>query len=117
MSYKANLPFNVPAYLLIPQTKTVQGVPTKAYPEPKDGILIYISFRTFGGSEGNTNGQYTVIDTGNVETWYRPDIKADCHLVLAHELTKVYEILGTPENIEMRNQYLKFKVQAIGGGA
>jgi hypothetical protein len=29
----------------------------------------------------------------------------------------VFDILGEPENIEMRNQFLKFKVRRVKGGA
>ena len=54
-----------------------------------------------------------MINTATVETWYRPDIKADCRLRLTDGA--VYEILGAPENIEMRNQFCKFKVRAIEG--
>ena len=33
------------------------------------------------------------------------------------ETGKVYEILGEVENIDMRNQFAKFKVRAVKGGA
>ena len=55
-----------------------------------------------------------VENTGVVQTWYRPDIKADCRLVIDG---LDYEILGTPENINMSNQYLQMKVRAVKGGA
>ena len=57
-----------------------------------------------------------VIDTAYVETWYRPDIKSDCRIRVM-ETGKVYEILGEVENIDMRNQFAKFKVRAVKGGA
>jgi hypothetical protein len=56
-----------------------------------------------------------VENTAVVETWYRPDIKANCVLEDMNGLR--YEILGTPENISMQNQFLKFKIRAIKGGA
>lgn len=114
MAYQP-LPFTVPVYLYTPTEKTIKGVPTKTY--PTEGELIYCSFRTFGGTETESNGTYTVLDTATLETWYRPDIKANCRIALAEDTTKVYEIIGTPENIEMRNQYIKFKAQSVGGGA
>lgn len=117
-AYRPSMPFNVPMYLLIPTgTKTVKGVAVKEYPKPEEGELIYCSFRSFGGTESESNGVLTVIDTASIETWYRPDIKADCRLCLAEMPEKVYTILGTPENINMQNQFLKFKVQSVGGGA
>lgn len=115
--FKPALPYNVPVHLLVPTYSKVKGVTKKAYPEPSKGNIIYCSVRTFGGTESLNNGVLTVIDTATVETWYRPDIKADCRLVLADDTTKVYEVIGTPENINMRNQFIKFRVEAVGGGA
>lgn len=109
--YKPNAPFNVPAILQVPKTKTIKGVQKKTY-EEKDNL--FISFRTFGGTERTSNDAISVENTGVVETWYRPDIKSDCRLIIDN---LPYEILGTPENISMRHQYLKFKVRAITGGA
>lgn len=111
-NYKPNTPFNVPAMLQVPTTKTVKGVKKKVYDEELQK-QIFISFRTFGGTEKIVNDAILVENTGVVETWYRPDIQADCRIVING---LPYEILGTPENINMRNQYLKFKVQAIKGG-
>lgn len=116
-NYKPSAPFNVPVFLLIPSAKTVKGVLTKVYPEINQGELIYCSFKTFGGTESNKDGLLSVEDTANIETWYRPDIKADCRICLVGDIPRVYEILGEPENINMRNQFIKFKVRAIRGGA
>lgn len=107
---------NVPLMLLIPHYEESYGVQKPVYPDVKDGILIYGSFRTFGGTEREINGIYSVENTATIETWYRPDIKSNCRIALA-ETGEVYDILGEPENIERRNQYLMFKVQAVKGGA
>lgn len=109
--YKPSAPFAVPAILQVATTKTVKGVKKKTY-EKKDDI--FISFKTFGGTENKSNDTIVVENTGVVETWFRPDIEADCRLIING---LAYEILGTPENINMRNQYLKFKVRAVTGGA
>lgn len=109
--YRPNAPFNVPATLQVPTTKTIKGVQKKTY-KKKDNI--FISFRTFGGTERTSNDAISVENTGVVETWYRPDIKSDCRLIIDG---LPYEILGTPENISMRNQWLQFKVRAVKGGA
>lgn len=115
-SYKPDAPFVVPMKLLIPLTTKVKGVNKKTFPKPKDAPLIMGSFRTFGGTETTVNGVFTVIDTATVETWYRPDIKANCRVYLC-DSEETFEVVGTPENIEMRNQYLKFRVQRVGGEA
>lgn len=112
--FKPSYPYSTAVMLLVPAYTTVKGVPVKSFPE--DGIQINCSWKTYGGTETNTNDLYTVVDTANVETWYRPEIKSDCRVkVLA--TGDVYEIIGKPENIDMRNQFLKFKVRAVEGGA
>lgn len=113
-SFKPSSPFTVPIKLLVPTYQTVKGVPKKVY--PNDGELIWCSFKTYGGTEREVNEVYSIEDTANIETWYRPDIKSDCRVMLA-ESGAVYEILNEPENIDLRNQYCKFKVRRIKGGA
>jgi hypothetical protein len=100
-------------YLQIPTIVTAKGSSKKTY--PADGELIYCNFRTFGGTEIKSNDVLSVENTAVIETWYRPDIQADCRLKSIEGT--LYEILGTPENIYQQCQYLKFKVRAIKGGA
>ena len=90
------------------------GVNVKSYKDVEGVIMA--NFKTFGGTEINNNGVLGVEDTAQVVCWYRPDIKAECRIVLL-STGDVYEILGTPENIEQRNMFLKFKVRRIKGGA
>lgn len=110
--YKANTPFTVLATLLKPSITTVKGVPKKSYTPDDEPIMC--SFRSFGGTETQINGLTVVENTATVETWYDPRITSDCN-IRVNDLD--YEILGTPENIDMRNKYLVFKVRAIKGGA
>lgn len=114
--FQATAPFSTALVLLIPAYSKVSGVDVKTYPAPDKGEAFNGSFRTYGGSEFETNGLYTVEDTASVETWYRPDIKSDCR-VYVPQTDAFYEIVGEPENIELRNQYLKFRVKRIKGGA
>lgn len=102
--------------LLIPTLSDSYGVVSKTYPPLTDGILFFGSFRTFGGTESESNGVYTLLDTATVDTWYRPDITADCRVFIP-ETGKLYEIIGQPENIDMRNQFLKMTLRAVGGVA
>lgn len=110
--YKPSGPFNVPMFLFIPTEVEKKGSTKKVYPET--GELIYCTFRTFGGTEKTSNDLLVIEDTAVIETWFRPDIKADCRLKDADGIE--YEILGTPENINKRNQYLKFKIRVVRGG-
>lgn len=107
--YKPNSPYTTPIELYIPTLTQSKGVTVKAYGE---GIRLNCSFKTYGGTEITNNGVYTVENTAIVETWYRPDITSNCRIKVRGVL---YDILGEPENIEMRNQYIRFKVQAIRG--
>lgn len=111
--YRPKGPFNVPLLLFVPTVVMTKGSPKKTYPD--EGQLIYCSFRTFGGTEKVVNDVLTVEDTVVIETWFRPDIRSDCKVKDADGIE--YEILGTPENINKRNQYLRFKMRAIRGGA
>ena len=60
------------------------------------------------------NDVITAIDTAVIDTWYRPDIKANCAVYIC-ETGDIFEIIGRPEDIDFRHQYLKFKVQKVGG--
>lgn len=115
VEYRPALPFTTPLKLLVPTYTKKQGVEVKSYTEAADS-LFYGSFKTYGGTETTSNGIYSVEDTANVETWYRPDIKSNCRVMLA-ESNEVYEIIGTPEDINQRHQWLKFKVRRVKGGA
>ena len=113
--YRPALPFTTALILLTPTYETVKGTPVKKYPETSDTV-IYASFKTYGGTERVINDLYSIEDTANVETWYRPDIKADCRIRIAGT-DAVYDIISEPENINMRGQFLKFKVRRVKGGA
>lgn len=106
--YKPSTPYATPMFLFVPEYEKSYGVNRKKF--PACGKLFYGTFRTFGGTERDTNGVYVVEDTAKIETWYRPDIKSDCQIECDGER---YEILGTPENVQMRNQYLLLKVRHI----
>lgn len=113
--YKPNYPYSATMLLITPTYTTSHGVTRKIYDEKK-GKLIKVSFKTYGGTETTNNNVYTIIDTAIVETWFRTDITSDCHLKLL-QTGVTYEIIGNVENIDMRNQFLKFKVKTITGGA
>lgn len=113
--FKPSLPYSTPMYLYkVVGTKDNKGHRQKVY---GDTQLFFGSFKTYGGTESNNNGVVTVEDTANIETWYRPDITADCRVGLSDYPDRLYQIIGEPENINMRNQFLKFKVKRINGKA
>ena len=112
--FKPSLPYTVPAEILTPTCRTIKGVKKKTYPD--SGERINVSFKTYGGRESESNGTYTVLDTANVETWYRPDISAECAIKLLDD-GSIYEIIGQPEDVNRRHQWLRFKAQRVKGGA
>lgn len=114
-NYKPSAPFTVPMKLLtVTSAARVNGVLKKTFSDPESSELFYGSFRKFGGTENVSNDVYTVINTATVDTWYRPDIKPDCRIYLC-ETAEEYEIISSPEDINMRHQYLQFKVKKVGG--
>ena len=97
-----------------PKTVTEYGVTKKVYTSVNG--VVFCNFKTFGGTEKVSNDVLTVEDTAQIVCWFRPDIKGDCRFVRLSD-NAVFEILGEPENIEMRNQFMKFKIRRIKGGA
>lgn len=114
VNFKPSFPYSTPIELLIPIYTRKKGVPIKSF--PTEGIRLNCSFKTYGGTETTNNDLYSIIDTANIETWYRPDITSECRIKVV-QTGVIYEIINVPENINMRNQFVKFKVQAVRGGA
>ena len=118
--YKPHTPYNVPFRILTPTLSVTKGNREKSYTESQS--TFFCSFRTFGGTESTENGIYSVVDTATLETWYTPELTAAVRILIlptdgSSETGEEYEVLGTPENIEMRNQYLLCKVKRVTGGA
>ena len=113
-AYKVSFPFDVPMKCLIPTETVVKGVPKKTFPDPKDVEVFFGSFKTYGGTENFSNDVYTVFDTAWIETWWNPNVTAACRIYLC-ETDEIWEVIGRPENIGMRHQFMKLKVQKVGG--
>jgi len=112
--YKPQIDSTIALQLLQPTYTNNLGVSTKTYSQ--NGDVFYGSFKTYGGTEKTTNDVYSIEDTAIIECWYNPDIKSDCRVKVC-QTGAVYDIINEPENINMRNQYLKFKVKRIKGQA
>ncbi len=127
MSYRLQIENPIPLILLIPtSTEKVKGVNQKIYPTIEEALkvldknkkpanLFFGSFKTYGGTEQNVNGIYSIQDTANIETWYRPDITSNCRIVRESD-NAIFDIINEPEDIDQRHQFLKFKVKRIKGG-
>ena len=112
MNYRPALPFNVPARILKAEYKKINGVKVKTLTE---GDQIFVSARSYGGTERTINDQVVVEDTIQIETWYRPDITSMDGLKLLDDESE-WEIINHPEDIERRHQWLKFKIRRRTGG-
>ena len=114
--FKLAGPLNVPLMLLIPEYTEAYGVPKKTFPDLANGILFYGNFKTYGGTERDVNGVYSVEDTAIIECWYLPDINTNCRIGVP-QTGAIYDVISEPENVNMRNQYMKFKVKRVKGDA
>lgn len=95
-------------------TTKVSGANEYTYVDAEKDPIIMCNFKSKGGTEAVHNGQYIILDTATVQTWYRPDIKKGDRLILEQD-GSAWEIKGNPENVEMRNRILILKVQNAGG--
>lgn len=98
--------------LLTPKTENILGVDKKTFSED---MTFSCNFSTYGGTESVSNDVLSVIDTAEITCWYNPRIKGDCRVKRLSD-GAVYEIIGEPENLEMRNMLLKFKIKRVKGG-
>lgn len=111
MSFKPTAPFNVKFRLIqIEVEDNNTGKPTEKEIITDDYILA--SFKTYGGTDLTVNGRLVVEDTGTLYTYYNPKIGTRTKLLDITEGVK-YEVLGRPENIERRNQYMMIRVRSI----
>jgi hypothetical protein len=115
-TYRPSRLFNVPFEVQSPVVSMVKGVEVKSFNPPRESFRVSGSYVTFGGSERVVNGLTVVDDTGTIECYFDPRIAADCRLLNLNTQTS-HEVVGAPENIEGRNQFLRLRVQAVKGGA
>ena len=132
--------FDVAMKIMIPTTVKIKGVIKKVYKSSTEELFMYPfyinkddpiefgrimsyldsikpifgSFKTYGGTENMSNGVYAVFDTAIIDTWWRPDIKSDCQIYIC-ETGEIWDVISNPENIDMRHQFMQFKVQKVGG--
>ena len=115
--FRVSSPFDCAMKLLIPTESKVKGVVKKVFPSPSEVEDVFFgSFRTYGGTENFSNEVYTVFDTAVIETWFNPNITTECQIYIC-ETGEIYNVIAKPENIDMRHQYLRFKVEKVGGKA
>lgn len=110
--YQPNLPFDVPALHLKRQMIKVNGVNQPTFVEAND--IFFLSAKSYGGTEKVVNGVTVIEDTWIVDSFYNPEFKKGDRIRFLDDNTE-FEILASPENINRRGQYMRFKVLQIGG--
>lgn len=98
--------------LFIPTSSKVNGVQVHKY--PGEGKRFFASVKSYGGSEHVSNDLLVIEDTIVLTTWYRPDIRPNCRVKVL-PAGAVYEIIGEPENWDMRGQFLVCKCKRVKG--
>lgn len=111
-SYKPQVPFNVPFKILSLEKVFINGVNTQEYVELE--TIYYCGVRSFGGTEKVINNVYVIEDTIEVDTYYIPILKNKDRIKLLDD-NSIYEVINTPENIQRKNLYMKFKGIRIYG--
>ena len=109
--YQPSVPFSVPALHLKRATKKVNGVNQEVFTE---GATFFCSAKSYGGTEKVVNDVYVIEDTWQIDTWYNPAFGKGDRVRFLDDNTE-FEILASPENINRRGQYMRFKVVRIGG--
>lgn len=97
--------------LLVPTYEKYNGVSKKTFPET--GKTIFVNFKSRGGTDVESNGVLSVLDTAEVVTWFDPDIRSDCAIKL--ESGAIYQITGEPEDVELQHQFMMLKVERYKG--
>ena len=108
--YTPRSPFAVPFRIETATKTAVKGVAVKTYKDT--GNVYFGAFKTFGGTESVTDGVYAVINTATLETWYTPELTASARVILA-DTGEVFEVAGTPEDIDRRHQHMIAKLKGV----
>jgi hypothetical protein len=109
--YQPAVPFSVPAMHLKRSKTKINGVNQETFAERS---MFYCSAKSYGGTEKIVNGVYVIEDTWTIDTWFSPDFGKGDRIRFLDDNTE-YEIVASPENINRRGQYMRFKVVRIGG--
>lgn len=112
-SYQPSVPFSVPALHLkrSDEPEKVNGVLQYTY---TDGVQFFCAAKSYGGTENVVNGVVVIEDTWQIDAWYNPAFGKGDRIRFLDDNSE-FEILASPENINRRGQYMRFKVSRIGG--
>ena len=110
--YEANLPFDIPALHLKRTLTKINGVNQENFTEAEKPF--FCSAKSYGGTEKVVNGVVVIEDTWIVDAYYNPTFSKGDKIRFLDDNSE-FEILASPENINRRGQYMRFKAVGIGG--
>ena len=112
MNYKPNgyqqLSTPVKLYRTTTERRLGQVVREREYVD-----IIFCNVKSYGGTNVVSGNEFRIDDTLDLVTWWRPDILANGAVEIDG---KMYEIIGAPEDAEMRHVWVKFKVKRVMDG-
>ena len=76
--------------------------------------IIRGKFKQKGTAETNANGLTVINEKTTFTTWYKADFAAADILTIGGV---DFQVIGEPENVEMRNRYAVLTLERISGGA
>lgn len=92
-------------------SQIVNGRTSKTYTEVG---TIRGKYKQKGTAETSANGLTIINEKTTFTTWYKADIVAADILTIGGI---DFEIIGKPENVEMRSRYMVLTLERISGGA
>jgi len=75
--------------------------------------INFCNWKGMGGTESTESGVLVIEDTATLTMWFNPSISEKDRILLNDINELAYEVIGMPENIEMRNIYLMVKVKRV----
>ncbi len=102
--------------ILIIQTEPVKNAGRVVYKETENIEQAWCVWKGYGGTEKQVGAGQTTLtdyeDTATIQMRYTPFLTQNSHI--KNQLTGLtYRIISIPDNINMVNQYLVFKVKLI----
>lgn len=112
--YVPDAVLNQPARIYHATYTRVNGVMNKTY--ETDDEIFWVAAKSYGGTEEVIDGIYTVIDTVEFTAYYNPNLHSEDRIELVGN-GDMFDILNTPENIDMRGAFMRFKGRRINAKA
>ena len=112
--YQPQVPFTVPFRIISATRKKVNGMAMMEYNEDLNSEVYFCNAKAYVGITKKLNDLSVEEDTLTVDTYWIPSLKKNDRIRLLDD-DSVWELYVSPENINRRNQWCRFKVVRIYG--